>query len=247
MKETIILKYQKGIQELFAKWKNTEGCVTYQHNNGAKSLHISHKNDIFITDGVVCPEQWFSQEVRPLFLFKEAYGGEKDWDLISDHLKQEYKISKMWKRVSEWTRGIMNTTTDGIAPYIKDEPKVLYYNNEYLNQIAVVNIRKSRGEKNSDMDVISAYANFDKENLRKQLELCDPTVIICGYTGEMLECILDTKVRAKRNDNFIYDISLNGHDVIVLDYWHPANYYPDLMNYYGLVNIYYQALKEKDG
>ena len=31
-------------------------------------------------------------------------------------------------------------------------------------------------------------------------------------------------------------------NVLVLDYFHPAVRYPELLTYYGLVNIYQQAL-----
>ena len=48
------------------------------------------------------------------------------------------------------------------------------------------------------------------------------------------------------NENWFYKTRLNDHDVIVLDYYHPANQYPDLLNYYGLLGIYQQALKDTD-
>ena len=37
---------------------------------------------------------------------------------------------------------------------------------------------------------------------------------------------------------------------LVIDYYHPANYYPALLNYYAVTNIFQQALlyqKEKGG
>ena len=105
-----------------------------------------------------------------------------------------------------------------------------------------IDVKKSGGEKASDMDEIRAYAAFDKNNLRKQLELCNPTIIICGYTGSALEIIIEKEFRNPRNNHLFYPITLNGHDVLVLDYWHPANQYPDIMNYYGLMGIYQQAL-----
>ena len=39
---------------------------------------------IFISDGVVSPEIWYSQNVRIVFLLKEAYtkNGDSDWDLV---------------------------------------------------------------------------------------------------------------------------------------------------------------------
>ena len=45
------------------------------------------------------------------------------------------------------------------------------------------------------------------------------------------------------DENWIYKTRINNHSVIVIDYYHPANQYPDLLNYYGLMNIYQLALK----
>ena len=57
-------KYINDIELLFQEWKNK-----------APSDDINHSQNVFIRDGIVCPEQWFSQKVRPLYLLKEAYHG----------------------------------------------------------------------------------------------------------------------------------------------------------------------------
>lgn len=243
MEENIISNYHKRINTLFEMWKKQTGTVEYQEKRKTQTVHIDHQNSVFITDGVVCPERWFSQKVRPLFLLKEAYGGDADWDLIADHLLPVHSISKMWNRISLWTRGMLTTTKDNMAPFVEDDPVANSYGNEHLKQIAVMNVKKSGGDKSSDMNIIRAYADFDKNRLKEQLEICDPTVIVCGYTASTLDIILDKPVRKDYNQNLAYHITLNGHDVLVLDYWHPANQYPDIMNYYGLMSIYQQALK----
>lgn len=232
--------YSTKARELFNKWKNIQGITTLSEN---QTLQINHKDNVFIRDGVVCPEIWFSQDIRPLFLLKEAYGGEGDWDLAKDHLLMARRIDKIWERVSDWTKGLFATTRAEIPPFIKDNPETAEYNNEYLKKIAVVNIKKSGGKTSSDIDEIDAYAKFDKERLLEQIELCDPTIIICGYTSYFLETIIDKNYREPYNHQLFYKIELNGHPVLVLDYWHPANHYPDIMNYHGLLGIYQQAIK----
>lgn len=242
MINNIVSNYRNQIDELFREWKESVGRVEYKVKDRTESLAIDHKNNVFISDGVVCPEQWFSQSIRPLFLLKEAYGGESDWDLIEEHLLQNYQTSKMWNRISMWTKGLLKTTIDRIAPFEENEPLAKHYGNEYLKQIAVINVKKSGGGKASDMDVIRAYAKFDKARLKRQLELCNPTIIVCGYTASTLDIMMDYTIRKNHNPNLSYHIILNGHDVLILDYWHPANQYPDIMNYYGLMAIYQQAL-----
>lgn len=34
----------------------------------------------------------------------------------------------------------------------------------------------------------------------------------------------------------------NNHDVMIIDYWHPLNFFPGIMNYYGLMHAYQQAI-----
>lgn len=48
-------KYISDIELLFQEWKNK-----------APSDDINHSKNVFIRDGIVCPERWFSQKVRPL-------------------------------------------------------------------------------------------------------------------------------------------------------------------------------------
>lgn len=244
-------RYSQKMNALFADWKRQHGYVSENIEYSMVPMEIDHSSNVFIRDGVICPEQWFSssQEVRPLFLLKEAYGGDKDWDLVENHLMSQEKITKMWNRISHWTYGLTATTADCIAPYISDLP-VGHFGNTYLRQAAAVNIRKSGGGKNSSMDVIRSYAAFDAKRLLEQLQLCDPKVIVCCYTGSALDIIwkeaTGSVVRTPYNENLYYTIRLNQRDVLVLDYWHPANHYPDIMNYYSLMAIYQMALKDRE-
>ena len=226
-------QYKLKMKDLIDNWQQRNGTVkTVQHKQEVELL-IDHTQN-FICDGVVCPEKWFSQSIRPLYLLKEAYG-EGSWDLIADHLCKSGQISQMWRRVSKWTSGLLGTTENTLMPY-GNWGDVDHYGNEYLQKIAVVNVKKSGGKSSSNMDEIRAYAQFDREELLRELELCDPTVIVCGYTASVMDIIFKTSVRKDRNENLFYHIQLNGHDVLVLDYWHPANQYPDVMNYYGFAN-----------
>ena len=225
-------KYINDIELLFQEWKNK-----------MPSDDISHSKNVFIRDGIVCPEQWFSQKVRPLFLLKEAYNGTDDWDLIQDHLLTRAKTGPhiTWKRVAQWTRGLLHTSSTYLCPFT-DEASMHYLGNEDLRQVAVVNVKKSAGAKSSSQDIILRYAEYDRAELRREITLIDPTIIICGYTISALNIIMGYNIKERYNPNLYYLMQLNDHDVIVLDYYHPSNRHPDVMNYYGLMGIYQQAL-----
>lgn len=229
-------EYKKNISDLYVWWKDKKS------NDGK----INHAEQIFIEDGVICPEQWFSQDVRPLFLLKEAYGWGKDGSLIDEYLMDEnIKLYRIWRNVCEWTEGIFETTKECLPVY--HETKHKYYGNDSLKKAAVINIKKSGGKKSSNMDEINQYAKFDKEELMREIEICDPTIIICGYTISSLNILTDNTVKDEKHPDrdWVYSLELNGHKVIVIDYYHPANQYPKMMNYYTLMRIYQLALQRE--
>lgn len=226
-------EYVAQSKNLFEYWKNKPASGTINHTEG-----------VFISDGIVDPDSWFSQEVRPLFLLKEAYNGDADWDLVNHLQNSTSRCGATWRRVSQWTEGLLKTTAKEIFPFQKQT--TVTYGNEFLRQIAVMNVKKSGGQHSSDEQELLMYAEYDKLELYEQLLIIDPTVIICGYTIECLNRIMPERVKeyAGQSPNLFYFTELKGHPVLVLDYWHPSNQYPDFMNYYGLMGAYQQALKQ---
>ena len=89
------------------------------------------------------------------------------------------------------------------------------------------------------------YTRKDKDFLRKQIALCDPTVIICCYTGSALQELFDFGKGLHNKPSLYYHFELNNHEVLVLDYYHPSNHFPEIMNYNTLRAIYDQAKSDQ--
>lgn len=233
--------YYALTNELFEKWISKAPFLSINHNNN------------FIKDGVVCPEQWFSQKTRPLFLLKEAYttDGNMD-DLIADHLRSNAPMHKMWERISYWTKGILEISQKGIIPPYQQDTSIKFYDNPYLEKTAVINVKKSSGNNYSNNNNIQQYAEYDSSEIIQQLKICSPNIIICGNTGSFLKTIAQKQnCRFFQNnkfekDNYIYHIILNDYDIPVINFWHPANHFPDILNYYGILNIYKSLITEGD-
>ena len=122
-----VLNYKKESAKLFERWKNTE----------------LHKENVFIKDGIVCPETWFNSDKRPLYLLKEAYGGNDDWNLIDDYLTKNDNINSVtWRRVSLWSKGILKTSKDHLEVFNPEDEELHKFNNKYLRNIAVINVKK---------------------------------------------------------------------------------------------------------
>ena len=203
--------------------------------------------DGFVRDGVVDPERWFSQAVRPLFLLKEAHDrpGTGDWDLTAyaGRIAGGAGIpAPIWNRLREWTRGLRRTSAERMEPY---QAAAAAPRSE-LGCCAVVNVKKPFGGSVSDMEVIGSYGLADGPLLLRQLELCEPTVIVCGGTAEVLDRLAHFRAGGS-NPEWFYGMELAGRRVTVLDYYHPAARLPKLLSYYGLVSIYQQALLREAG
>ena len=95
---------------------------------------------------------------------------------------------------------------------------------------------------------IAAYSAFDREEIRKEFDLIDADIIVCGSTfGVLLEKVFEhpALTEKKTSDNWYYfeDFDGSGKRRLYIDGYHPANRWPDLMNYYTVASIYQQALK----
>ena len=232
--------------ELFEIWKMKVPLQTSYIDDGkVVPLTIDHSN-VFVSDGVVNHDIWDNRShgKHILYVLKEAYGGKEDWSL-SDSVRTDAPWSAIWNRIVEWTYGISNTTAEKITRYSPDKIN-MDKPNVWLNQIAIVNLKKSGGKSNSRYPEISAYADCDAAELIKQIEIIDPEIIICGATFGDLNRISGSKSQKGSCDNwFYYSDAIGGKERLFIDYYHPANRYPALLNYYGLIGIYQQALIEK--
>ena len=63
----------KDFQTLFEIWKN-------KAPRNVKGFEINHKDNVFISDGIVNPLVWNKQKPRILFVLKEAYSDKNDGD-----------------------------------------------------------------------------------------------------------------------------------------------------------------------
>ncbi len=235
-----------SLDELFRLWRNKEPETrAYTVKGKQHEANINHGNNRFIPDGIVNPEVWNDlSHKRILYVLKEAYTDDPEGFDLAKWLSGAPDI-KIWNRIARWTNGLQHTTAETVFKYEHEPPEEV--NKECFFQIAVINLKKSGGVSESVYEEIGAYAEADREEIIKEFELIDADIIVCGYTfGILMDKVF--KVEYKKNpDNWAYYMDLCGRERLVIDYYHPANQYPDLSNYYAVTNIYQQALIEKAG
>ncbi len=235
------------LQTLFDLWKNKPPrIVDFQDKNTKKRFEINHKDTVFISDGVVNPLVWGRQTPRILFVMKEAYSNkdDEDWSLANWVATGDCLKHKIWRRIALWTNGLLHTTSGIICPYTKRYSEEEF--KDSLQRIAILNIKKSNGKSVSDYDELDAYASEDMYEIRKEFELIDPDVVVCG--GCFLTLYATAFARddvSEKNENWYYYRDVFGKERLFLDFYHPANHWSELLNYYGLMGIYQQALISK--
>ena len=206
--ERIITYYEKEKKELFSNW-----------NMDRKVQEDSLSP--FVLDGVVVPEKWFQQKVRPLFVLKEAYSSKKeDWD-ETEWLSGNYhtKIySKTFKCILQWTYIIEK----------KELPTKIDYkwDNGLFKTIALMNIKKYGGRNPSDNNNLKNHAQQHAQQIIKQIELIQPTIIVCGYTCWLLDIAYancnQKIIRENKNQNYSYNKIISNKEVQIIDFYHPA-------------------------
>lgn len=160
----------------------------------------------FVRDGIIDLESWKKQKVRICFILNEAGGRFDETPYPDGHdLAAEWNekgsFSKFMFKLSVWTKAIQ----DAFAPpstYKKSE--VVKIRDELIRSIAVVNIKKSDGRRHSDFELLQRFANEDADELRRELEIVNPNIIICcenlRFLREPLPIPPNKKFKKKKDD-----------------------------------------------
>ncbi len=228
--------------ELFALWRNKPRFVS------SKNVVINHAENNFVPDGIVNKKEWDKiEDKKILYVLKEAHSAKIDSDMatwLGAIKPSDYPI---WKRVVQWTYGITNTTLDSTPEFLESE---IDYSksNFWLNKIAMLNIKKSDGKTPSIKKELLAYAEYDKQEIIKQIKIINPKIIVCGSTAWILDRIFDGGIKNGESNNWYYSVDLLGEKRIILACYHPAYFTIKAEQSFNDVTKYYQlALKELQG
>ena len=131
---------------------------------------------------------------------------------------------------------LRKTSAKFIAPFPKEQ-KQFDECVEYLLSSAVVNIKKSDGKTSSSHDDLDKYVREDGDMLKEQITLIKPGIILCGYTFDQFCEIWPGKVTPRGNTELVFQAGPH----VVINWWHPANQYPNDLCYYALCAVVQEA------
>lgn len=211
------------LDDLFDRWEKKHKEAGYER---------------FIRDGIVDENWWLQEQTLPkiCYFLKEARTKEEHYVLVQDLYKHE--PWRLWQRVAVWSQAIY-AACGGVREY--EEEVIKRNSHEAIRQCSVVNIKKSNGMNKSDEADLLKYLSEDYKELKEELEIINPDVIVCGYTFGMLRKVLKDELDADRTGDVMYGF---WKDKLVIDYYHPACHYPNRVNYYALMSICQVAMKE---
>ncbi len=138
----------------------------------------------------------------------------------------------MWRKVAIWTQAIYNAFNDNICEY--DDEVLRSKEKAIIDRIAVVNVKKSNGGSESEYEDLKKYAIEDRLEIKRELEIIQPDIIVCGNNLSLLKLVLGEELQ---NDDTWDNMLALWKDTLVLDYYHPAVHYPNRVNYYALMAI----------
>jgi len=137
--------------------------------------------DYFVYDGILNYHKWSTAHPKILFLLKETA------DDFTQIAGTEINITKgngshFWWNICYW-KYLVNGIYNGENPEFIDQNELpeVKYNNNILDSIAYVNVKKNCENKtHTDDGEILKYAQEDKNLLMEQIDLINPHVVFCN-------------------------------------------------------------------
>lgn len=196
------------------------------------SLWQAAKNyETFAKDGVVDPEKWELEPYKILYVLKEVNYFEKDFDL-RDFLREGGSPTywKTWNNIARWTKAILEGG-DYLRRVSKEEKT------KWISKIAAINLKKVGGNSEAEDSEIREYAINDSKEIREQIGLYNPDIIICcgRGTGKNADLLYENVFQAENGVsklspwqapiegyNYFY-VQLDGDDkrIPVVSFYHP--------------------------
>lgn len=194
-----------------------------------------------VTDGVIDELQYLKAPVRICFLLKEVNGG-ADWDLC-DFVRKGGR-AQTWNNISRWVYGIYHSGRDIPWSDLQDIDNV--FRQDYLQSICAVNVKKRSGKSEADNGLVYRAGERYREQLRKQLEIYEPQVLICcGTADSYFDFITEFEdPQWEMTSRGIWYVR-EPAGRLVISYAHPEARVRDNLLYYGLIDAYREIIYGK--
>ncbi|HET9176864.1 MAG TPA: hypothetical protein VFQ24_00725 [Terriglobia bacterium] len=202
----------------------------------------------FSPDGIVDESMYDRAKLRILFVLKEPNGHSDDMRCHARHAERTLRESgrhryATWRNLARWSHGLLFD-----HPQFSEMEKGFRSSGGLLS-IAIINLKKTRGESKTRPRELSAFvANpINKAMLRQEMEIIDPTVIICcgrQSVGELVKEIVAPESKWSPLENGL--LCFEWRRSAALSFWHPAARAKTASLYSSLIEGVEQVLPRSD-
>lgn len=207
------------LNELFQRWRQSYGISLLNNFN---EDGISEENE----------EYWDGARRKVLFLLKDTNKFVGDF---RDALR-----GKSWSVLGHWAYGLQNTEVSYLPPF----PSAQKPENcePAWKASAIMNLKKSPGKDQSNMEVIRRIAQQDKDFIKEEIDIIQPDIVVCGATfGIAKEIIRGLDSNPIDPDGSCFKLG----GMVWINYCHPSARCPRALMYYGLMSIYQNYLRKE--
>jgi hypothetical protein len=217
------VEYENKRDDLFGRWKQARP----EYENEAEGTR-------FTIDGIVNYDAWKKAKPKILFLLKENH--DKTYEPYEGITVDSKPFSL---NIARWRQLLIEL--------YKNPANELSFENinlpKGINDIAIVEVKKLNNRKSkSDNNEISKFAERDMEFLKEQIEIINPDIIFCGYTGDAYQNYL-------YNGNILWERLISDSNChcfkddnrLMIDFYHPSTFNATKDEQY--FNILYKMIK----
>jgi len=187
------------LEGLFAEWKEARNYAGFFH------------------DGVIGEDDWKNVSPRIVFVLKENHSD--GWridgpiDIRGGTNRQFFPNLARWKYLIDTI-----ARTAGVPDYPSDAELQEHQGGWHLRNAAYVNIKKPKGRSKSSATDIMSYAKTDRGYLRREIDIVDPHIVVCGRTFWPYHAIYDGNNSIRQVTDRLH---MHGNRVVI-DFYHPG-------------------------
>ena len=225
------------LEELFCKWEKEHETESEENYKLTKSPNELVKKDFFERDGIICEKIFESQRVdgrplRVLFITAEANVTDPKQPHKTNY-KDHYIAYKNSEDGKDDWKGKMRERICALYQVVAKQ-KPGNFPNE-ADKFAVMDLNKRGGGANiGDGKHIEEYVRIYKENILRELQIINPTIVIWIGTNTY-DMGIPGKLDAKSNGKGLY-FEIDGQQIPIIRMWQTSYYRGRIPSLNGYTN-----------
>lgn len=243
--------FNKELDDLFIEWEDESG------KNGLTGFcrdGLMLKGEFFQNENAHWGrtegnenELWYKAEKRILFLMKDT--NENPGQDMRTWIGRQHPTritNRFFKNIALWFYGLITFTKDGHYKSFNEANDVDKYSKSFDDfPLAIVNCKKESGNAGIDNETLLEDANKFGKYLKKQIEILEPNIIVCGGgSGTVLRIakeIIYPELEFVKINDWIYFNKIK--DLILIDAYHPTHRISTKDKYEELMDAYQEYFK----